>query len=78
MARADDNRLDWYAVAVMVVASIVVISSTFGFYVVLLDTNLFPLLGLARFIFAIGFCATMAVVLLLVWEKALLRWARRS
>jgi len=78
VARADDNRLDWYAVAVMVVASIVVISFTFGFYVVLLDTNLFPLLGLARFIFAIGFCATMAVVLLLVWEKALLRWARRS
>ena len=78
MADSKDNRLDWYAVAVMLVASIVVFSFAFCFYLVLLDTNLFPVMGVARFIFAVGFCTTMSVVLLLVWQKALMRWYQRS
>ena len=78
MADSKDKRLDWYAVAVMLVSSIVIFSFAFCFYLVLLDTNLFPIMGVARFIFAIGYCTTMSVVLLLIWQKALKRWALRS
>jgi len=78
VANLEDNRLDWYAVAVMLVTSIVIFSFAFSFYLVLLDTNLFPIMGVARFIFAVGFCTTMSVVLLLVWQKALMRWSLQS